>query len=99
MSSCPLAKYSPIKTLHTTSQRSVAVKLFPCHCSGNSKDGCGVPEFHDRGSGNLQSIRAEFLEMLKLSTAGKAHLLLLEWITYCDSIRSILYQFGGHFDK
>jgi hypothetical protein len=106
MSSCPPAKYSNVQTLFTTSQRADVLKLFPSRpnkFSGGTKDGSiDVVEFLSSMTGAQEICklsRPEFVDMLKMCTTGRAHLLLLEWLGNGDSIENIYYQLGLHFDK
>jgi len=97
--------FSPVPTLHSTSARNEVLRLFPTRSqrfSGDKGDkNMGIVEFLSLVSGAQEVCRLseqEFLDVLKLCTTGKAHMLLLEWLSNGDDPSTIYYQFGLHFD-
>ena len=97
--------FSPGPTLFTTSQRNEAMKLFPCRTKFSGSKAAGqmsVVEYLSTiamAQNQAKLSKDEFLEMLKLTTTARAHLLLLEWTSTESSVDSIYHLFALHFDS
>jgi len=97
--------FSPVPTLLTPQQRNEALKLFPTRSQRFSgvtdEKSSDIVEFLNtitHAQEVLKLSKKEFLECLKLSTTGKAHSLLTEWLTTDSDIANIYHNFGLHYD-
>jgi len=101
----PPTNFSPIPTLLSAHQRADAMKLFPCRGAkfmGLSNNGMDITEFLSMVTLAQEQCglsEKEFKEMLLLSTTGKAHALISEWIGSEDSVATIYHNLLVHFDK
>ena len=104
--STPPTHFSKIPTLITPHLRNEAMKIFPTRnprFSGQfGRDATDIDEF-------LSTIKTaqeycnlsekEFKQFLLLSTTGRAHTLIAEWIKLNESIPTIYHSLVMHFDK
>jgi hypothetical protein len=103
----PPKYFSPIPTLLTPHQRSEAMKLFPSRnakFSGQSHrdNGMDIIEFLSMiktAQEYCQLSEKEFKEFLLLSTTGRAHTLLNEWINLQETIPTIFHNLLMHYDR
>jgi hypothetical protein len=103
----PPKYFSPIPTLHTPHHRSEAMKLFPTRnakFSGQSHrdNGMDIVEFLSMiktAQEYCQLSEKEFKEFLLLSTTGRAHTLLNEWINLQETIPTIFHNLLMHYDR
>ncbi len=98
--------FSPVPTLLTPRQRAECMKLFPTGSqkfSGQSKDkDMSIIEFLTMvktAQAQCNLSEQEFKEMLLASTTGKAHLLLIEWLSNNDDPSAIFHNLLLHFDR
>jgi hypothetical protein len=100
----PPSNFSPVQTLYSTSDRADAEKLFPCRTKfsgGHGNNSIGLVEYFSMLSTAQEATRlsrSEFLDMLKKTTTGKAHSLLLEWLSTDSDLDSVYHQFTLYFD-
>jgi len=101
----PPTNFSLVPTLMSAHQRADAMKLFPCRGTkflGISNTGMDVTEFLSMvtlAQEQCSLSEKEFKEMLLLSTTGKAHALVSEWVNNGDSVATIYHNLLIHFDK
>ncbi len=98
--------FSPVPTLLTPRQRAECMKLFPTgnhKFSGQLKDrDMSIIEFLSMvktAQAQCNLSEQEFKEMMLASTTGKAHLLLLEWLSNNDDPSAIFHNLLLHFDR
>jgi len=98
--------FSPVPTLLTPRQRAECMKLFPTGSqkfSGQLKDkDMSIIEFLTMvktAQAQCNLSEQEFKEMLLASTTGKAHLLLIEWLSNNDDPSAIFHNLLLHFDR
>ncbi len=98
--------FSPVPTLLTPRQRAECMKLFPTGSqkfSGQMKDkDMSIIEFLSMvktAQAQCNLSEQEFKEMLLASTTGKAHLLLIEWLSNNDDPAAIFHNMLLHFDR
>ncbi|PVE27027.1 hypothetical protein DC007_14750, partial [Enterococcus faecalis] len=89
----PPTDFSPVKVLDNPRDRNEAMKTFPTRSprfSGSTKDGSmDILEFitsMNMGQEVHRLSLPEFKQMLLLSTTGKAHVLVAEWIRLGEDI-------------
>jgi len=97
-------EYSTFPALQNPRARGDCLKLLPSGSNKFSGDPKGMPILEYlftlkamQKSCNLS--RDEFLEMMRYSTTGKAHMLLLRMIDHGKSVESIFHIFLSHYDK
>ena len=102
----PPTDFSPVKVLDNPRDRNEAMKTFPTRSprfSGSTKDGSmDILEFITSMNMAQEVHRLsipEFKQMLLLSTTGKAHVLIAEWIRLGEDIPTIYHNLILHFDK
>ena len=96
--------FSPHNVLTTVSLRNNAMKAFPTKDKfSGSKEGPGVLEFLSTLTMAQEAVQCsedEFFEILLHCTTGRAHLLVMDWITNLGKDVGIIYnQFLLYFDK
>jgi len=98
--------FSPGPTLLSPRQRAECMKLFPTGShkfSGQLRDkDMSIIEFLSMvktAQAQCNLSEQEFKEMLLASTTGKAHLLLLEWLSNNDDPSAIFHNLLLHFDR
>ena len=96
--------FSKTPTLKDSRARGDCLRLLPTGSNKFSGDPRGMPileYLHTlkamQKACNLS--REEFLEMMRYSTTGRAHLLLLRMMDHGKSIESIFHIFLSHYDK
>ena len=103
----PPKYFSPIPTLLTPHQRNEAMKCFPTRSprfAGNSnrENGMDIIEFLSAlktAQEYCKLSEREFKQFLLLCTTGRAHTLLMEWLSLEESIPTIFHSLLMHFDK
>ena len=96
--------FSKNPTLKDSRSRGDCLRLLPTGSNKFSGDPRGMPILEYLHT--LKSMqkacnltREEFLEMMRYSTTGRAHLLLLRMMDHGKSIESIFHIFLSHYDK
>jgi hypothetical protein len=103
----PPKEFSPTPTLLNTHLRNEAMKCFPTKgpkFSGNPlrDGGMDIIEFLSAlktAQEYCNLSEKEFKQFLLLCTTGKAHALMIEWISLEESIPTIFHNLVMHFDK
>ena len=96
--------YSKSPTLITPRSRGDCLRLLPTGSNKFSGDPRGMPileYLHTLKSmqKTCNLTRDEFLEMMRYSTTGRAHLLFLRMMDHGKSIETIFHTFLNHYDK
>ena len=98
--------FSPTPILLTPHQRNEAMKCFPTRSprfSGqSSRDGMDIIEFLSAlktAQEYCKLSEKEFKQFLLLCTTGRAHTLMMEWLSLGESIPTIFHSLLMHFDK
>ena len=101
----PPSYFSPTPTWTSPHKMADSLKIFPSRnkFTGSSKDSnMTIVEFLSLVNTAQQQCRlseSEFKDALKQCTTGRAHILLLEWISNGLDMSSIYHNFTLHFDK
>lgn len=96
--------FSKTLTLKDSRARSDCLRLLPTGSNKFSGDIRGMPILEylftlKSMQKTCRLTREEFIEMMRYSTTGKAHMLLLRMIDHGKSIESIFHIFLSHYDK
>jgi hypothetical protein len=100
----PPTKFSSEPKLTNPSAKGEAFRIFPLKnkFSGNRQPGdLSITEFLytlNHAQSTCELSRAEFTEMMLLSTTGKAHMLLTEWASNGESVETLYHGLLTHYD-
>ena len=101
----PPSYFSPTPTWTSPHKMADSLKIFPSRnkfTGSNMGNNMTIVEFLSLVNTAQQQCRlseSEFKDALKQCTTGRAHILLLEWITNGLDMSSIYHNFTLHFDK
>ena len=100
----PPSYFSPTPTWTSPHKMADSLKIFPSRnkFTGSKDNNMTIVEYLSLVNTAQQQCRlseSEFKDALKQCTTGRAHILLLEWITNGLDMSSIYHNFTLHFDK